>query len=183
MTDIDEIFAKGERHGSAACGPRPEESFAISASPATTGPTFALMEAIHRYAFDTILMAVNAADPHHYSFSEQLLPLAVEKQMGIDRDESPSARSRILSSWTPLRRQQRSSRNIPGKGWRSDADGGHARYAAGNVLLAFASGKHGDHRLRFDCAARRERQPGARVHTVEPATDGGALTEKGAASG
>ena len=30
----------------------------------------ALIEAIHRYPFDTILMAINAADPHHYSFSE-----------------------------------------------------------------------------------------------------------------
>ena len=60
----------------------------------------ALIEALHRYRFDTILMAVNAADPHHYSFSEQLLPLAVEKQMGIIGMKVP-ARGRILSSWTP----------------------------------------------------------------------------------
>src|ERR1022692_1645175 len=60
----------------------------------------ALIEAIHRHPFDTILMAVNAADPHHYSFSEQLLPLAVEKQMGIIGMKVP-ARGRILSSWTP----------------------------------------------------------------------------------
>jgi hypothetical protein len=45
-------------------------------------------------------MAVNAADPHHYSFSAQLLPLAVEKQMGIIGMKVP-ARGRILSSWTP----------------------------------------------------------------------------------
>ena len=59
-----------------------------------------LIEAIHRYPFDTILMAVNAADPHHYSFSDQLLPLAVEKQMGIVGMKVP-ARGRILSTWTP----------------------------------------------------------------------------------
>ena len=59
-----------------------------------------LMEAIHRYPFDTILMAMNAADPHHYSFNEQLLPLAVEKQMGIIGMKIP-ARGRLLSSWTP----------------------------------------------------------------------------------
>jgi aryl-alcohol dehydrogenase-like predicted oxidoreductase len=59
-----------------------------------------LMDCIHRYPFDTILMAVNAADPHHFSFSEQLLPLAVEKQMGIIGMKVP-ARGRILSSWTP----------------------------------------------------------------------------------
>lgn len=60
----------------------------------------ALMEALHRHDFDCILMAVNAADPHHYSFQEQLLPLAVEKQMGIIGMKIPG-RSRLLSSWTP----------------------------------------------------------------------------------
>src|SRR6202161_4382304 len=58
------------------------------------------MQPIHRTPFDTILMAVNAADPHHYSFSEQLLPLAVEKQMGIIGMKVPS-RGRLLSTWTP----------------------------------------------------------------------------------
>jgi hypothetical protein len=67
------------------------------------------MEALKRYSFDTILMAVNAADKHHYSFMEQLLPLAVEKQMGIIGMKVP-ARGRLLSSWTPpsLEQQQHS---------------------------------------------------------------------------
>jgi hypothetical protein len=60
----------------------------------------ALMEAIQRHPFDTILMAVNAADKFHYSFMERLLPLAVEKQMGIIGMKVP-ARGRLLSSWTP----------------------------------------------------------------------------------
>ncbi len=59
-----------------------------------------LIECIRRHPFDTILMAMNAADPHHYSFNEQLLPLAVEKQMGIIGMKIP-ARGRILSTWTP----------------------------------------------------------------------------------
>ena len=59
-----------------------------------------LIECIKRYPFDTILMAINAADPHHYSFSEALLPLAVEKQMGIIGMKIPG-RGRILSTWTP----------------------------------------------------------------------------------
>jgi len=59
-----------------------------------------LIECIRRYPFDTILMAMNAADPHHYSFNEDLLPLAVEKQMGIIGMKVPG-RGRILSSWTP----------------------------------------------------------------------------------
>jgi len=60
----------------------------------------ALMDCIHRYPFDCILMAMNAADPHHYSFGEQLLPLAVERQMGIIGMKVP-ARGRLLASWTP----------------------------------------------------------------------------------
>jgi len=59
-----------------------------------------LIEAIKRYPFDCILMAMNAADPHHYSFNEELLPLAVEKQMGIIGMKIPG-RGRILNTWTP----------------------------------------------------------------------------------
>jgi len=59
-----------------------------------------LMEAIRRFPFDNILMALNAADKHHLSFMEQLLPLALEKQMGIVGMKVP-ARGRILSSWKP----------------------------------------------------------------------------------
>ena len=60
----------------------------------------ALMECIHRYPFDTILMAISAADPHHYSFNADLLPLAVEKQMGIIGMKIPG-RGRLLTTWNP----------------------------------------------------------------------------------
>jgi len=60
----------------------------------------ALIESIRRFPFDTILMAVNAADKYYYSFAKELLPLAVEKQMGII-GMKVMARGRILSSWTP----------------------------------------------------------------------------------
>jgi aryl-alcohol dehydrogenase-like predicted oxidoreductase len=59
-----------------------------------------LMECIKRHDFDTVLMAVNAADPHHFSFDKDLLPLAVEHQMGIIGMKIPG-RGRILSSWQP----------------------------------------------------------------------------------
>ncbi|MCM3875327.1 MAG: aldo/keto reductase, partial [Thermoanaerobaculia bacterium] len=59
-----------------------------------------LLEAIRRFPFDTVLMALNAADPHHRSFQKELLPAAVEKEMGIVGMKIP-ARGRILSSWTP----------------------------------------------------------------------------------
>jgi predicted aldo/keto reductase-like oxidoreductase len=64
-----------------------------------------LMEMIRRFPFDTILMAVNAADKHRLSFTEKLLPMAVEKQMGIIGMKIP-ARGRILASWDPKSAKQ-----------------------------------------------------------------------------
>jgi len=98
MTDVNDVFAKGGameallemqqqgvvRHLGITGHYRPD----------------ALMECIHRHDFDCILMAMSAADPHHYSFNEALLPLAVEKQMGIIGMKVPG-RGRILSSWKP----------------------------------------------------------------------------------
>jgi aryl-alcohol dehydrogenase-like predicted oxidoreductase len=60
----------------------------------------ALMESIRRFPFDTVLMGLNAADKYYYSFAKDLLPMAVEKQMGII-GMKVMARGRILSSWTP----------------------------------------------------------------------------------
>ena len=98
MTDINEIFAKGGAM-EALVEAREQKIVRYLGITGHYRPD-ALIEAIHRYPFDTILMAVNAADPHHFSFSEQLLPLAVEKQMGIIGMKVP-ARGRILSTWTP----------------------------------------------------------------------------------
>lgn len=69
----------------------------------------ALIDAVNRHPFDTILLALNAADTHIHSFTDQLLPLAVEKQMGIIGMKVP-ARGRLLSTWTPppLEQQQHS---------------------------------------------------------------------------
>jgi aryl-alcohol dehydrogenase-like predicted oxidoreductase len=69
----------------------------------------ALIDALNRHPFDAILLALNAADTHIHSFTEQLLPRAVEKQMGIIGMKVP-ARGRLLSSWTPppLEKQQHS---------------------------------------------------------------------------
>jgi aryl-alcohol dehydrogenase-like predicted oxidoreductase len=98
MTDINEIFSKGGAM-EALLQARDQKIVRYLGITGHYRPD-ALIEAIHRFPFDTILMAVNAADPHHFSFSEQLLPLAVEKRMGIIGMKVP-ARGRILSSWTP----------------------------------------------------------------------------------
>ena len=98
MTDIDQIWAKGGAM-EALLQMRDQKIVKYLGITGHYRPE-PLIEAIHRFPFDTILMAVNAADPHHYSFSDQLLPLAVEKQMGIIGMKVP-ARGRLLSSWTP----------------------------------------------------------------------------------
>lgn len=59
-----------------------------------------LAEGLRRFPFDTILLAVNAADRHHLSFIEHLLPLALEQRLGIIAMKIPS-RGRLLASWRP----------------------------------------------------------------------------------
>lgn len=69
-----------------------------------------IIDCLNRHPFDATILAVNAADTHNpYSFTKQLIPLAVEKQMGIIGMKI-AARGRILSSWTPppVEEQQRS---------------------------------------------------------------------------
>jgi uncharacterized protein len=54
-----------------------------------------LTKGIEQYPFDSILMALNAADRHKASFIEQLLPTAVEKNMAIVGMKIP-ARGKIF---------------------------------------------------------------------------------------
>ena len=54
-----------------------------------------LMQAIGTFDFDTVLMALNPADRHFLPFTEELLPLAVEKGMGIIAMKIP-ARGRLF---------------------------------------------------------------------------------------
>ena len=110
----------------------------------------ALIECIKRYPFDTILMAMNAADPHHYSFNEALLPLAVEKQMGIIGMKIPG-RGRLLSTWTPP--AHRRAEALLGRHDHPDTYSRHLDHARSHVLHALASREHGHHRLRHHCPA------------------------------
>jgi aryl-alcohol dehydrogenase-like predicted oxidoreductase len=98
MTDIDAVFAKGGAM-EALVEMQQQKVVRFLGLTGHYRPE-ALMEGIRRHPFDTILMAINAADPHHYSFNDELLPLAVQKQMGIIGMKIPG-RSRLLSSWTP----------------------------------------------------------------------------------
>jgi len=54
-----------------------------------------LIEGINRFAFDTILMALNPSDPHLLPFQARLLPLANQKKMAIIAMKVP-ARGRLF---------------------------------------------------------------------------------------
>jgi aryl-alcohol dehydrogenase-like predicted oxidoreductase len=54
-----------------------------------------LLDGINRFDFDTILMALNPADPHILPFAAELLPAARQKQMGIIGMKIP-ARGRLF---------------------------------------------------------------------------------------
>ena len=75
-----------------------------------------LAEFLNRFDFDTILMAVNAADPHYLSFKKYLLPVAQEKGVGIIGMKL-ATRGRMLSCWTPPPLEEQSKSNatsLPG---------------------------------------------------------------------
>jgi uncharacterized protein len=107
LDDVNQVFAKGGAV-EALVEAREQKMVRFLGITGHHRPD-SLMEGIRRLPFDCVLLAVNAADVHHYSFREKLLPLAVEKQMGIIGMKI-TGRGRILSSWTPppLERQQRS---------------------------------------------------------------------------
>lgn len=98
MDEVERIFAKGGAI-EALQQARDQKMVRFLGITGHNNPDV-LMECIRRFPFDQILMAFNAADKHHLSFTEKLLPMAVEKQMGIIGMKIP-ARGRILSSWNP----------------------------------------------------------------------------------
>jgi predicted aldo/keto reductase-like oxidoreductase len=59
-----------------------------------------LIEAIRRYPFDALLMTFNAGDKYHKPFKNNLLPLALEKELGIIGMKIP-ARGRLLTTFQP----------------------------------------------------------------------------------
>jgi aryl-alcohol dehydrogenase-like predicted oxidoreductase len=107
LGDVEEVFAKG----GAVEALREAREQKVVRFLGLTGHhrPESLMEGIRRFPFDTVLLALNAADSHHHSFTPELLPLAVERQMGVIGMKI-TGRGRILSTWTPppLEEQKRS---------------------------------------------------------------------------
>lgn len=98
MDEVEQIFAKG---GALEALMQAKEQKMVRYLGVTghSDPEV-LLECLRRFHFDQILMAVNAADAHHRSFQEKLLPFAVEREMGIIGMKIP-ARGRILASYHP----------------------------------------------------------------------------------
>jgi aryl-alcohol dehydrogenase-like predicted oxidoreductase len=107
QADLDEIFAKGGAM-EALLEAKEQKMVRFLGITGHHRPE-SLAEAIRRYPFDGLLLALNAADPHHHSFASELLPFAVERQVGLIGMKI-TGRGRLLTSWTPppLERQQRS---------------------------------------------------------------------------
>ena len=96
--DVEKVFAKGGALEAFAAA-REQKLVRFLGITGHTDPGV-LAEAVRRFPFDVILLAVNAADPHHLPFGSELLPLAVEKEMGIVGMKIP-ARGRLLAGYVP----------------------------------------------------------------------------------
>ncbi|MBI3110791.1 MAG: aldo/keto reductase [Ignavibacteriales bacterium] len=93
QNDLDRIFAK-EGAIKAMEKARDEKIVRFLGITGHRDP-FILKKGIEQYPFDSILMALNAADKHNASFIDNLLPVAVEKKMSIVGMKIP-ARGRIF---------------------------------------------------------------------------------------
>ena len=109
-----------------------------------------LADAIKRFPFDTILMAINAADRHYLSFLEHLLPLAQQLKMGTI-SMKVATRGRVLSTWTP-----------PPAGRAAGAHAHqvarHADHSGGACLQHVPAGLNHHHRRGHGDADRAERR-------------------------
>ncbi|HAL55445.1 MAG TPA: aldo/keto reductase [Bacteroidetes bacterium] len=91
--DLDKMFAK-EGSMKAMAKARDEKIVRFLGISGHYSP-FVLKKGIEQYPFDSILMALNAADKHNASFIDNLLPAAVEKGIAIVGMKIP-ARGRIF---------------------------------------------------------------------------------------
>jgi aryl-alcohol dehydrogenase-like predicted oxidoreductase len=95
----------------------------------------ALMESIRRFPFDTILMGLNAADKYYYSFAKDLLPMAVEKQMGII-----GMKVMAREGFSPVgHRPRRGTEKVVGRHRRHGYNAWHTNQTRNHVLHAFTA--------------------------------------------
>jgi aryl-alcohol dehydrogenase-like predicted oxidoreductase len=107
MHDVDEICAKGG--AMEALLQAKEQKLVRFIGVTGHHRPEAIMEMLRRFPFDATLIALNAADTYHHSFMTELLPMAVEQQLGVIAMKVVS-RGRLLETWTPpsMERQKNS---------------------------------------------------------------------------
>ena len=93
MEDLEKVFAKGGAIEAVAKA-RDEKTVRFAGITGHFDPA-TLTEGLRRFDFDCILMALNAADPHHLPFQHELLKTATDKRLGIIGMKVP-ARGRLL---------------------------------------------------------------------------------------
>ncbi len=154
MDDVAKVFAKG---GALEAFQQAKEQKLVRylGLSGHTDPEV-LMAAIKRFPFDTVLMAFNAADPHHLSF-RGLLDLAVEREMGIVGMKIP-ARGRLLKGYTPPPlEQQRGAVKITRTGTLTIKEA--MRYALSFPLSTVILGVDNIAQLEEDVAIARDFTP------------------------
>ena len=174
MTDINEIFAKGGAM-EALLEARDQKIVRYLGITGHYRPD-ALIEAIHRHPFDTILMAVNAADPHHLQFLGATATAGGGEADGNYWNEGAGA---WTDSFVVDAAADRTAEAFVGR-HGAGADCGHAGYATGDVLFAVSAGEHRHYWVRFDSAAGTECAAGTGVHAAQSATDGSSDRESAA---
>jgi len=79
--DLEEIFGEGGAIEAFTAAKKAGKVRFIGVTGHHSPPI--LSKAIEMFDFDTVLMPVNAAEPHHRSFLDETLPLASGKRMGV----------------------------------------------------------------------------------------------------
>lgn len=98
MDDVEQIFAPG---GAIEALQRArDEKLVRNLGVTGHADPHVLIECLRRFPFDQILLAVNAADPHHMSFQSELLPMAHARGIGIIAMKA-TGRGRLLEGWRP----------------------------------------------------------------------------------
>jgi aryl-alcohol dehydrogenase-like predicted oxidoreductase len=80
-SDLEEIFGPGGAIEAFVAAKKAGKVRRIGVTGHHSPPI--LSKAIEMFDFDAVLMPVNAAEPHHRSFLEETLPLAIGKGMGV----------------------------------------------------------------------------------------------------
>ncbi len=161
MDQVDEVFAPGG--AIEALIEAREQGIVRNLGISGHADPDVLIAAIKRFDFDTVLMALNAADRHYSEFQKRALALGGRKGDGDHRYEDPGQGPHSLVVESP----RRSEVAIRQHGAR------HPQHAGGDAVCAVAAGEHGHRRVRHHPTARRERRDRPFLQPAQRDPDGG----------